>query len=89
MSSGICGWYSQASKLRSGAAKARGPLTKAGSPMRPSVNLVIARVGVAVGIGMAELSINKPSHLGIDKAVYAGTAVEAATGAVATWPTTV
>ena len=52
-----------------------------------SVNLVLARVGVAVGVlGMETLSANRPSLLGLDRATYAGLAVEAATGAVATWP---
>ena len=52
-------------------------------------NLVVARVGVAVGVlGMETLSANRPSHLGVDRSVFAGLAVEAAGGAVATWPTT-
>jgi hypothetical protein len=50
-------------------------------------NLVIARVGVAVGVlGIDTLGANRPSRLGIDKTTYAGVAVEAAAGAVATWP---
>jgi len=54
------------------------------------VNLVIAHVGVAVGVlGMDELSNPKPSHFGIDQGDYAGLAVEAAAGAVASWPSPV
>lgn len=54
-----------------------------------ATNLVIARAGVAVGVlGMEQLAATRPAHLGVDRATYAGVAVEAATGAVASWPAT-
>jgi hypothetical protein len=54
-----------------------------------ATNLVIARAGVAVGvIGMEQLAANRPSQLGVDRAVYVGLGIEAAAGAVASWPAT-
>jgi hypothetical protein len=51
-------------------------------------SLVLAVAGVAVGVaGPERLAANRPSHLGVDTAVTATVAIEAAAGAVATWPT--